>query len=81
MSQKDDNNNIIDGPNCQMIDTNSVVVETRATPAPATLMICSQTPTTNTTYPRLGPLGTRNGATMPTSPHSVVKQIIGRARE
>lgn len=34
-----------------------------------------------TTYPRLGPLGTRNGATTPTSPHSVVKQIIGSASE
>lgn len=34
-----------------------------------------------TTYPRLGPLGTRNGATTPTRPHNVVKQIIGRAME
>ncbi|KAK0137465.1 Snake venom metalloprotease inhibitor 02D01 [Merluccius polli] len=35
----------------------------------------------NGTHPRFGPLGTRNGATIPTSPHSVVKQIIGRASE
>lgn len=34
-----------------------------------------------TTYPRLGPLGTKNGATTPTSAHNVVKQIIGRASE
>lgn len=34
-----------------------------------------------TTYPLLGPLGTKNGATTPTSPHSVVKQIMGRVSE
>ena len=35
----------------------------------------------NGTYPRFGPFGTRNGATIPTSPQSVVKQIIGSASE
>lgn len=32
-------------------------------------------------YPRFGPFGTRNGATTPTRAHSVVKQIMGSARE
>lgn len=33
------------------------------------------------THPRLGPLGTRKGATTPTSAHRAVKQIIGSASE
>lgn len=32
-------------------------------------------------HPLFGPFGTRNGATTPTRPHSVVKQIIGKASE
>lgn len=42
---------------------------------------CSQLTGSSATYPRLGPLGTKNGATTPTRPHSVVKQIMGRAKE
>lgn len=32
-------------------------------------------------HPLFGPFGTKNGATIPTRPHNVVKQIIGKASE
>jgi len=32
-------------------------------------------------HPLFGPFGTKNGATIPTRPHSVVKQIMGKASE
>lgn len=75
-------NNVVNEPDGQIRDTNSVEMKRRRRDASATAADDgSQAPTTNTTYPRFGPLGTRNGATTPTSPHSVVKQIIGRASE